>query len=101
MTRKAKLQMIRKLAYAREGGRCFWCRQMTRRRGPRSGMQAPNLATLDHIIPRSAGGELSMGNVVLSCYACNNARGNLSAEAFLQQPRGPESSPPAHGGGNG
>jgi 5-methylcytosine-specific restriction endonuclease McrA len=33
-------------------------------------------ATIDHVIPKSKGGDDSMDNLVLACTACNGAKGN-------------------------
>lgn len=76
-------QRIRLFAdiYARDGGRCVYCGILARRPG-RGVKRAPDLATLDHVFPRSFGGPLTRDNLVLSCSACNNERGTLEAEAF-------------------
>ena len=67
--------------YARDGGRCVYCGIPARRPGP-GVKRAPDLATLDHVHPRSFGGPLTPGNLVLACSACNNERGTVEAEAF-------------------
>jgi 5-methylcytosine-specific restriction endonuclease McrA len=67
--------------YARDGGRCVYCGMHARRPG-RGVKRAPDLATLDHVVPKSFGGPLSRDNLVLACSACNNARGTLDADAF-------------------
>ena len=67
--------------YAREGGRCVYCGDIARRPGPGI-RRTPNLATLDHVVPRSQGGRLECGNLVLACRACNNERGVIDAAAF-------------------
>jgi 5-methylcytosine-specific restriction endonuclease McrA len=36
--------------------------------------------TLDHVIPRSRGGETSWENLVACCYDCNNRKGNRTPE---------------------
>jgi 5-methylcytosine-specific restriction endonuclease McrA len=36
--------------------------------------------TLDHVIPRSRGGESSWENLVACCYRCNNRKGNRTPE---------------------
>ncbi len=67
--------------FARDGGRCVYCGTPTRRL--QKGLsRAPDLATLDHVVPRSMGGPLSRDNLVLACQACNNERGIMDAEAF-------------------
>ena len=67
--------------YARDGGRCVYCGVEARRlrRGVR---RAPDIATLDHVVPKSLGGPLTRENLVLACQACNNERGVMDADAF-------------------
>ncbi len=36
--------------------------------------------TLDHVVPRSRGGESSWENLVACCYDCNNRKGNRTPE---------------------
>ena len=67
--------------YVRDGGRCVYCGNPARRPG-RGVKRAPDLATLDHVVPRSTGGPLACDNLVLACSACNNERGTMDAEAF-------------------
>lgn len=67
--------------YARDGGRCVYCGIAARRPG-RGVERASDLATLDHIVPRSAGGPLNQGNLVLACQACNNMRGVMDSDMF-------------------
>jgi 5-methylcytosine-specific restriction endonuclease McrA len=47
--------------------------------------------TLDHVIPRSRGGETTWENLVASCNPCNNRKGNRTPEEagmkLLRQPR--------------
>lgn len=45
---------------------CFWCNERL----------DPALATIDHVVPLSKGGRPHHDNEVLSCYACNQAKGN-------------------------
>ena len=39
----------------------------------------PNSAEADHIVPYSKGGEDRMGNVMVTCRACNMSKGNRQA----------------------
>lgn len=48
------------------GLRCWWC-----------GCSLPaKKPTLDHLKPKSRGGSNSLENLRLSCFSCNNSRGN-------------------------
>ena len=67
--------------YARDGGCCVYCGIAARRPG-HGVKRGPDLATLDHVHPRSFGGPLTRDNLVLACSACNNERGTMEAEAF-------------------
>jgi 5-methylcytosine-specific restriction endonuclease McrA len=67
--------------FARDGGCCVYCGTPARRPGP-GVKRGPDLATLDHVVPRSFGGPLSRDNLVLACSACNNERGTMAADAF-------------------
>jgi 5-methylcytosine-specific restriction endonuclease McrA len=40
--------------------------------------------TLDHVVPRDAGGNNDEQNLVTCCASCNSRKGNLSIEAFLR-----------------
>jgi 5-methylcytosine-specific restriction endonuclease McrA len=67
--------------FTRDGGCCVYCGVATRRL--QKGLsRAPDLATLDHVVPRSMGGPLNRDNLVLACQACNNQRGVMDADAF-------------------
>jgi len=73
--------------YARDGGRCVYCGVETHRLAKRLS-RSPNLATLDHVVPRSEGGPLKLANLVLACQACNNRRGVMDAEEFRALKKG-------------
>jgi 5-methylcytosine-specific restriction endonuclease McrA len=57
-------KISRRALFARDGWRCVYCGTATGR------------LTLDHVIPRSRGGESSWENVVTSCAPCNLRKGN-------------------------
>ena len=59
--RKKKQQLINLY-----GNYCWWCRQ---------DLPQTNL-TFDHLLPQSHGGSDSFENLRLSCFPCNNSRGN-------------------------
>lgn len=41
---------------------------------------SPKNLTLDHIIPRSRGGDVSWKNLVTCCYKCNNSKGDRTPD---------------------
>jgi 5-methylcytosine-specific restriction endonuclease McrA len=60
----AKRKISRPVLFARDGWRCGYCGTSTGK------------LTLDHIVPRSRGGESVWENVVASCAPCNRRKGN-------------------------
>lgn len=70
--RAVKKKISRRALFARDGWRCGYCGSSTSK------------LTLDHIVPRSRGGESVWENVVSSCAPCNHRKGNrLLAEAKM------------------
>jgi 5-methylcytosine-specific restriction endonuclease McrA len=75
--------------YARDGWRCVWCQCSVIDGRERAERLAANpldavarciaLATLDHFLPRTCGGTNDAGNLVTSCVACNEKRGEKPA----------------------
>jgi hypothetical protein len=60
----------------RQKGLCAYCeRPMTK------GQLRP---TLDHVIPRRSGGRSELSNYVAACRWCNNRKGCMSLEEFLE-----------------
>lgn len=61
-----------KSAYMRElyGKPCHYC-----------GKEAK---TVDHVVPKSRGGKNAPENVVAACYRCNNLKGDMSEEEFIE-----------------
>lgn len=57
---RAQVPLSRKAVFARDGGRCVYC-------------GAP-ATSLDHVVPRSRGGEHSWDNVVSACGRCNHVK---------------------------
>ena len=53
--------------------------------------------TLDHVIPRSRGGETAWENLVACCHPCNNRKGNRTPdEAGMKLARAAAAVQPAH-----
>jgi len=72
--RREQAGMKRLRIYMRDKFRCQYCGEKKK---------APEL-TLDHIMPRSRGGDNSPVNVVAACLACNGRKGNRTpAEARM------------------
>ncbi len=58
--------------FARDSYKCFYC-----------GYAGTNLdLTLDHIIPKSVGGDSSANNLITACKKCNSAKNDQSIEEF-------------------
>ncbi|MEX2323379.1 MAG: HNH endonuclease [Acidimicrobiia bacterium] len=75
--------LSRRAVFARDLGRCQYC-----------GRSAENL---DHVVPRSRGGDHSWENVVASCRRCNTRKGDRTPEeAGMDLDRSPRP-PRAHG----
>ena len=67
---------LRAFVYHRDGGKCQYC-------GKRPGKDNP--LTLDHIVPRAAGGTDRPDNIVAACRKCNYAKGDQPVEQFLSR----------------
>jgi 5-methylcytosine-specific restriction endonuclease McrA len=59
---RTHIGLSRRAIFARDGGRCAYCR------GPAE--------TIDHVVPRSRGGEHAWDNVVAACARCNHGKGD-------------------------
>jgi 5-methylcytosine-specific restriction endonuclease McrA len=66
--RTVQRKISRRALFARDGWRCVYC-------GTANGR-----LTLDHVVPRSRGGESVWENVVTSCATCNHKKGNRTLE---------------------
>ena len=76
--RTVQRKISRRALFARDGWRCVYC-------GTASGR-----LTLDHVVPRSRGGDSVWENVVTSCAPCNLRKGNrLLEELPMQLPKPP------------
>jgi len=75
--RTLQRKISRRALFARDGWRCMYC-------GTTNGR-----LTLDHVVPRSRGGESVWDNVVTSCAPCNMRKGNRlphEVEMTLRKP---------------
>jgi 5-methylcytosine-specific restriction endonuclease McrA len=68
-------RITRKAVLARDGWTCQYC-----------GAEKPGL-TVDHVIPRSRGGESVWENIVASCASCNRRKGNRMPHEIRMHPR--------------
>ena len=79
--RAVQRKISRRALFARDGWRCVYC-------GTGSGR-----LTLDHVVPRSRGGESVWENVVTACAPCNHRKGNRTLEEarmeLLHLPKAP------------
>jgi len=66
--RTVKRRISRRVLFARDGWRCVYC-------GTAGGR-----LTLDHVVPRSRGGDSTWENVVTACAPCNLRKGNRTPE---------------------
>ncbi|MGD8623763.1 MAG: HNH endonuclease [Anaerolineae bacterium] len=77
------LPLSRRTVLARDHYTCQYCGQR---------LSKANL-TIDHVVPRSRGGETRWGNVVTACGPCNRRKGNRTPEEARMplrcQPRRP------------
>ena len=74
-------KITRKAVLARDAWTCQYC-----------GRQAAGL-TVDHVIPRSRGGESVWENIVASCGPCNRKKGNQLPREVQMHPRSRPSPP--------
>jgi 5-methylcytosine-specific restriction endonuclease McrA len=82
--RAAQRRISRRALFARDGWECVYC-------GTKGGR-----LTLDHVVPRSRGGDSVWENVVTSCAPCNLRKGDrLLEEASMVLPKAPRPPAPA------
>jgi 5-methylcytosine-specific restriction endonuclease McrA len=81
--RSVKRRISRRALFARDGWRCVYC-----------GDSAGRL-TLDHVVPRSRGGDSVWENVVTACAPCNLRKGDrLLEETHMNLARPPRAPSP-------
>lgn len=74
-------KITRKAVLARDAWTCQYCGR------ERAGL------TVDHVIPRSRGGESVWENIVASCAPCNRRKGNRLPREIQMHPRTPPRAP--------
>ena len=72
----------RKYVYERDDNSCVYCGLRFFEHAEPWLQIALARATLDHVVPHSEGGENIASNLVTSCHACNNAKGDQTLEEF-------------------
>jgi len=84
---KQSVRFNRRNVFARDGNRCQYC-------GKRF---STSELSLDHVVPRSRGGETSWINIVCSCVKCNVKKGGRTPQeahmALVKAPFKPKRSP--------
>jgi 5-methylcytosine-specific restriction endonuclease McrA len=65
-----KIPLTRDNIYLRDGYKCIYC-------------ETKKSLTLDHVIPRSKGGNNEWDNLITCCHSCNVLKGDKSVEEFL------------------
>ena len=63
---------VRQYLYEKYGRRCVYCDV------------GAKVIELDHVVPRSKGGSDRISNLVPSCHECNQSKGNMPVEKFLE-----------------
>jgi 5-methylcytosine-specific restriction endonuclease McrA len=81
--RAVKRKISRRALFARDGWRCQYC-------------GTTGKLTLDHVVPRSRGGDSVWENVVTSCAPCNLRKGNRLPQECGMQPMARPTVPTAH-----
>lgn len=84
---RSVLRFNRRNLFARDGNRCQYC-----------GRSFPShQLSLDHVMPRSRGGETSWQNVVCSCVNCNTKKGSQTPQEahmrLMTTPAEPKANP--------
>jgi 5-methylcytosine-specific restriction endonuclease McrA len=84
---KQKIHLSRRNVLARDDHQCQYC-----------GRHLPtHLLSIDHVLPRSRGGETTWENVVCACLACNTKKGGRTPHEahmkLLQKPMRPKRNP--------
>ena len=84
---RQKVKFNRRNIFARDGNRCQYC-------GKRF---ATSELSLDHVLPRSRGGQATWENIVCACLKCNVRKGGRTprrpACALIREPVEPRTSP--------
>jgi 5-methylcytosine-specific restriction endonuclease McrA len=84
---KQTLRFNRRNLFARDGHRCQYCGQNA----------PPHQLSMDHVLPRSRGGQTTWENIVCCCVNCNTRKGGRTPKEarmqLLRQPQKPRYNP--------
>lgn len=83
MRRSTKLRSMLKDLRKEQGNRCAYCKQMMISKAS-SSRERPYVATVDHIVPLSAGGTNDRTNLAAACERCNAEKSSMPAEDYRQ-----------------
>jgi 5-methylcytosine-specific restriction endonuclease McrA len=81
MDNQRKRRKLTKLC-VRQRWRCYWCNCRIFMNQSGVVKQENDTATLDHYIPRSAGGSNDIENCVAACYTCNRTKADRMPTTF-------------------
>jgi 5-methylcytosine-specific restriction endonuclease McrA len=80
---RQQVALTKKNVMLRDDYRCQYC-----------GIKASGPMTVDHVVPKSAGGASSWENLVCACLVCNNRKNNRTPHdanmSLLRKPRRPK-----------
>ncbi len=79
---KSGVKLRRESLYYRDHGMCVYCDKpvvLGRMSDRKFAHGQSNLMTIDHVIPKSLGGQVTWSNAVTACPSCNAAKGNKRA----------------------
>lgn len=62
---------------------CFYCDEQLDKGPSGKGGLGPNVRTIDHVVPKSAGGLGKLGNRVWACRWCNTSKGNKTVVNWI------------------
>ena len=86
-TNRSQVRNNTEVLYKVQGGNCFYCntgmflRKDVGKKFARKNRN--NRATFDHIIVKSNGGTYALTNGVCACFKCNNMRGKIPQQVFI------------------
>lgn len=82
MSRKTAARTHSARIFAAFAHRCLYCgREVFPKRIP-GRVNWRRVGTVDHVVPKSAGGRRGIGNFVLACAECNSRKGARGVEEF-------------------